>query len=228
VQLVSLVASSAKSKENLFKVSSAEVVRHELVKYFPTKEINMKRPIKFAAVAAAAALTVSGSLTVTAQAKVKKPVTKSTKGDAMVKADIVDTAIAAGSFKTLAAALGAAGLVDTLKGAGPFTVLAPTDAAFSVLPAGLVDKLLKPENKAALTKVLTYHVIAGKVKAADVIKLTSAKSLEGAEIAIKVAGGKVTVDGATVTKTDIIASNGLIHVIDKVLVPKDLELTTLK
>jgi uncharacterized surface protein with fasciclin (FAS1) repeats len=187
----------------------------------------MKRSRKIAAGAIAAALTLTGAVSGSAQAKTKS--TKMTKkATAMAKADIVDTAIAAGSFKTLAAALGAAGLVDTLKGAGPFTVLAPTDAAFAALPAGLVDKLLKPENKTALAKVLTYHVISGSVKAAAVVKLSSAKSVEGSEVSIKVTGGKVTVDAANVTKTDIIASNGIIHVIDKVLVPKDVDLTTLK
>jgi uncharacterized surface protein with fasciclin (FAS1) repeats len=134
--------------------------------------------------------------------------------------DIVDTAVAAGQFKTLAAALGAAGLVDTLKGAGPFTVFAPTDAAFAKLPAGTVEMLLKPENKAKLTAILTYHVVAGKVMAADVVKVTSAKTLQGGSVAVKVTGGKVTIDAANVVTTDIAASNGVIHVIDTVLMPK--------
>jgi uncharacterized surface protein with fasciclin (FAS1) repeats len=134
--------------------------------------------------------------------------------------DIVDTAAAAGSFKTLAAALTAAGLVDTLKGPGPFTVFAPTDEAFAKLPAGAVDNLLKPENKDQLIKVLTYHVVPGKVMAADVVKLNSAKTVQGESLAFKVSGGKVMVDGATVTKADIIASNGVIHVIDAVVLPK--------
>ncbi len=186
----------------------------------------MKRSTKFAAGVVAAALTFTGALSVTAEAKTKKK--KNSKTATTAKKDIVDTAVAAGSFKTLAAALGAAGLVDTLKGKGPFTVLAPTDAAFAALPAGLVDKLLKPENKAALTKILTYHVISGNVKAADVVKLTSAKTVEGSEVAIKVTGGKVTVDAANVTTTDVAASNGVIHIIDKVLVPKDVDVATLK
>jgi len=134
--------------------------------------------------------------------------------------DIVDTTVAAGSFKTLAAALKAAGLIDTLKSAGPFTVFAPTDDAFAKLPAGTVDNLLKPENKDQLIKVLTYHVVSGKVMAADVVKLTSAKTIEGEELTVKSADGKVMINNATVTKADIAASNGVIHVIDTVLLPK--------
>jgi len=134
--------------------------------------------------------------------------------------DIVDTAVAAGSFGTLAAALKAAGLVETLKGKGPFTVFAPTDAAFAKLPAGTVENLLKPENKAQLTKILTYHVVAGSVKAADVVKLNEAKTVQGQSVKIMVKDGKVSVDGATVTATDIAASNGVIHVIDTVMMPK--------
>lgn len=133
--------------------------------------------------------------------------------------DIVDTAVAAGEFKTLAAALTAAGLVDTLKGPGPFTVFAPTDAAFAKLPAGTLDSLLKPENKAKLTAILTYHVVAGKVMAADVVKLKEAKTVNGAMIAVKVDGGNVMINNAKVTTADIKASNGVIHVIDTVLLP---------
>jgi len=136
------------------------------------------------------------------------------------KKDIVDTAVAAGSFETLAAALTAAGLVDTLKGEGPFTVFAPTDEAFAKLPAGTVESLLKPENKEQLTAILTYHVVAGKVKAADVVKLSSATTVNGADVAIKVVDGTVSVNDATVTATDIGASNGVIHVIDSVLIPE--------
>jgi len=136
------------------------------------------------------------------------------------KADIFDTAVAAGSFKTLATALTAAGLVDTLKGAGPFTVFAPTDAAFAKLPAGTVEDLLKPENKAKLTAVLTYHLVPGKVTAAEVVKLDSAKTVQGQAVRIAVDGGKVKVDGATVTTADVMASNGVIHVIDSVILPK--------
>ena len=134
--------------------------------------------------------------------------------------DIVDTAVAAGQFKTLAAALSAAGLVETLKGAGPFTVFAPTDEAFAKLPKGTVENLLKPENKARLTAILTYHVVPGRVMAADVVKVTDAKSVQGGSIKVNAGGGKVMVDNATVVKTDIAASNGVIHVVDTVLMPK--------
>ena len=137
------------------------------------------------------------------------------------KKDIVDTAVAAGSFKTLAAALKAADLIDTLKGAGPFTVLAPTDDAFAKLPAGTVESLLKPENKAKLVKILTYHVIPAKAMAADVVKMTSAKTVQGSSVTIAVADGKVKVDAANVIKTDIETSNGVIHVIDTVIMPKE-------
>jgi uncharacterized surface protein with fasciclin (FAS1) repeats len=131
--------------------------------------------------------------------------------------DIVDTAVAAGNFTTLATALKAAGLVDTLKGEGPFTVFAPTDAAFKKLPAGTLDTLLA--DKQRLTAVLTYHVVPGKVMAADVIKLSDAKTVEGQKVKIDVVDGSVKVDEATVTQTDIVASNGVIHVIDTVILP---------
>lgn len=130
--------------------------------------------------------------------------------------DIVDTAVAAGNFNTLAAALKAAGLVDTLKGKGPFTVFAPTDAAFAKVPKADLDALLK--DKAKLTAVLTYHVVAGKVLAADV-KAGKVKTVQGSEITVTTSGG-VKVDGANVTETDIIADNGVIHVIDSVIIPK--------
>lgn len=139
---------------------------------------------------------------------------------AAAKKDIVDTAVAAGSFKTLATALQAAGLIETLKGKGPFTVFAPTDAAFAKLPAGTVENLLKPENKAKLASILTYHVVAGNVKAADVVKLKEAKTVNGQSVKISVDGGKVKVDGANVVTTDIAATNGTIHVIDAVILPK--------
>ena len=130
--------------------------------------------------------------------------------------DIVDTAVAAGNFTTLAKALTEAGLVDTLKGPGPFTVFAPTDEAFAKLPAGTLESLLK--DKATLIKVLTYHVVAGKVMAVDVMKLDSAKTLEGQDITIRHMGG-VQVNDANVVMTDIVASNGVIHVIDTVILP---------
>ena len=131
---------------------------------------------------------------------------------------IVGVAADAAQFKTLVAAVKAAGLVDTLNGTGPFTVFAPTDEAFAKLPAGTLDNLLKPENKEKLTAILTYHVLAGKVMAADV-KTSDAKTVNGKTVVIKVDGGKVTVGGANVVKTDITASNGVIHVIDTVLIP---------
>jgi transforming growth factor-beta-induced protein len=134
--------------------------------------------------------------------------------------DIVDTAVAAGSFKTLATALKAADLVATLKGKGPFTVFAPTDEAFAKLQKGTVEDLLKPENKAKLTAILTYHVVPGNVMAADVVKLSKAKTVQGSEVTIKVDDGKVMVENAKVTATDIKCGNGVIHVIDAVILPK--------
>jgi uncharacterized surface protein with fasciclin (FAS1) repeats len=154
-------------------------------------ELNMKR-ILIASV-------VAFGMTISAQAK-----------------DIVDTAVGAGSFKTLAAALGAAGLVDTLKGKGPFTVFAPTDEAFAKIPKADLDALLK--DKAKLTAVLTYHVVAGKVMAADV-KAGNVKTVQGSELTVSTSMG-VMVNNAKVTKTDIVADNGVIHVIDTVIMPK--------
>ncbi|MDX1426022.1 MAG: fasciclin domain-containing protein [Kiloniellales bacterium] len=133
--------------------------------------------------------------------------------------DIVDTAVAAGDFKTLAAALDAAGLVETLKGPGPFTVFAPTDAAFAKLPAGTVEELLKPENKDKLTAILTYHVVAGEVMAADVVELDEAETVNGEMLTVKTDGNTVMVNDAKVTAVDIPASNGVIHVIDTVVLP---------
>ena len=135
------------------------------------------------------------------------------------KKDIVDTAVSAGSFKTLVAAVKAAGLVDTLKGAGPFTVFAPTDEAFAKLPAGTVEELLKPENKDKLVAILTYHVVPAKAMAKDVAGLPTAKTVNGKELKLKADGGNVMVDKAKVTKADIECSNGVIHVIDTVLMP---------
>jgi uncharacterized surface protein with fasciclin (FAS1) repeats len=136
--------------------------------------------------------------------------------------NIVETAVAAGSFTTLAKALQAADLVGTLSGPGPFTVFAPTDEAFAKLPAGTLDTLLRPENRDKLKRVLTYHVVGGKVGASDVVKLTSAKALSGDTIAVSAQGGTVRVDGARVVKADVQASNGVIHVIDAVILPKGL------
>ena len=135
--------------------------------------------------------------------------------------DIVDTAVGAGDFSTLVAAVKAAGLVETLKGPGPFTVFAPTDAAFAKLPPGTVESLLKPENKDKLVAVLTYHVVPGKVMAADVVKLTEAPTVQGAKARVKVENGGVMIDGAKVVKTDIETSNGVIHVIDAVILPPE-------
>ena len=134
--------------------------------------------------------------------------------------DIVDTAIGAGDFQTLAAALQAAGLVETLKGEGPFTVFAPTDEAFSRLPAGTVENLLKPENIDQLTAILTYHVVPGAVSAEQVVGLTEAKTVNGQSVAIKVDGSTVMIDEARVVAADIMASNGIIHVIDSVILPE--------
>ena len=135
-----------------------------------------------------------------------------------MKKDIVDTAVAAGDFNTLVTAVKAAGLVETLKGEGPFTVFAPTDAAFAKVPTDTLNALLA--DKAALANVLTYHVVAGKVMAADVVKLTSAVTVQGQAVSIEVKDGKVYLDGAQVVTTDIKASNGVIHVIDAVILPK--------
>ncbi len=134
-------------------------------------------------------------------------------------ADIVDTAVGAGSFKTLVAAVTAAGLVDTLKGPGPFTVFAPTDEAFAALPAGTVEDLLKPENKDKLVAVLTYHVVAGKVMSTDLKDGMMAKTVQGGEVAIDLDNGAMVNDAKVVT-ADIAADNGVIHVIDKVIMPK--------
>jgi uncharacterized surface protein with fasciclin (FAS1) repeats len=136
------------------------------------------------------------------------------------KMDIIDTAVKAGSFKTLAAALKAARLVDTLKGKGPFTVFAPTDEAFEKLPAGTVETLLKPENKDKLVAILTYHVVAGNVKAAEVVKLKSAETVLGQTVAIDATDG-VKINNAKVVKADIDCGNGVIHVIDTVLLPRE-------
>ncbi|MBC8136239.1 MAG: fasciclin domain-containing protein [Fibrella sp.] len=134
-------------------------------------------------------------------------------------ADIVDVAVSNGSFGTLVAAVQAAGLVETLKGAGPFTVFAPTDAAFAALPAGTVDDLLKPENKEKLAAVLTYHVVSGKVMAADVVSMKSATTVNGQDVTIDASNG-VMINNATVVTPDVVADNGVIHVIDTVLLPK--------
>ena len=150
-----------------------------------------------------------------------KPKTEFTSTSSKSKpADIIDTAVAAGNFKTLAAALKAAGLVDTLKGKGPFTVFAPTDKAFSELPKGTVESLLKPENKDQLTKILTYHVVAGKVESTD-IEPGKVETVASEKVRLKLKDGQVFINKANVIKADIGAANGVIHVIDKVLIPKN-------
>lgn len=141
--------------------------------------------------------------------------------DVTVSKDIVDTAIAAGSFKTLTRALEAADLVERLKGNGPYTVFAPTDAAFARLPAGTLERLLKPENKMQLQRILTYHVVSGKVMSADVAKLQSATAVSGDTIAIAANSNGVMVDRAQVVQADIAATNGIIHVIDQVILPAE-------
>lgn len=138
--------------------------------------------------------------------------------------DIVDTAVEAGQFQTLAAALDAAGLVATLKEPGPFTVFAPTDEAFAQLPAGTLEDLLKPENRQQLVDILTYHVVPGRVMAADVVGVDEATTVNGKAIDIEVEGSSVMVNEANVTATDIAASNGVIHTIDRVLLPIDVDL----
>jgi uncharacterized surface protein with fasciclin (FAS1) repeats len=134
--------------------------------------------------------------------------------------DIVDTAVSTGMFNTLVAAVKAGGLVDTLKGPGPFTVFAPTDEAFAKLPAGTVENLLKPENKDMLVKILTYHVVPGNAMASDVVKQKNWKTVQGQELTVQAKDGKVRIDNSNVVKPNIATSNGTIHVIDTVLMPK--------
>lgn len=162
----------------------------------------VKRPAR--ALAFAAALMASSAMAVAAQAK-----------------DIVDTAVSAGQFKTLVAAVQAAGLVETLKGPGPFTVFAPTDAAFAKLPPGTLESLLRPENKQRLVSILTYHVVPGRVTANDIRgKALDAKTVQGQALKVDARGNAVKVDNATVVSADVMASNGVIHVIDTVVLPK--------
>lgn len=165
----------------------------------------MTRNIRRAVLTAVCLILIGGSVSLAAESN-------TTHG----KADVVDTAINAGSFNTLVAAVKAAGLVDTLKGEGPFTVFAPTDEAFAKLPAGTIDALLKDKKK--LTEVLTYHVVAGKVMAKDVMTISSAKTVNGAELKIDSSSG-VKINDAAVVKADVETSNGVIHVIDTVLIP---------
>jgi uncharacterized surface protein with fasciclin (FAS1) repeats len=175
--------------------------------------------IRFPILAAALAIVASSPLAFSAPADGSGPA-KETAAPAKARADIVDTAVGAGQFKTLATALKAAGLVDTLKGPGPFTVFAPTDAAFAKLPAGTVESLLKPENHDKLVAILTYHVVPGRVTAAQVARMDGARTVQGGEVSIQASGGAVTIDGARVISADVAATNGVIHVIDTVLMPE--------
>ena len=159
------------------------------------------------------------------EASTEETVTEETVAEAVAAGDIVAVASSTEGFSTLVAALSAAGLVETLQGAGPFTVFAPSDDAFAALPAGLLEKLLLPENVAVLTSILTYHVVAGKVMAADVMA-GDVPTVEGSNVALDTANG-VTVNGATVTTADVAASNGVIHVIDAVIVPPTVDLAKL-
>lgn len=169
-------------------------------------------------VASSLVLAVVSSGTATAAGKCRSAAVRTVAARKISSPDIVDTAVKAGSFKTLAAALNAAGLVETLKGKGPFTVFAPTDEAFAKLPPGTVEALLK--NKEKLAAILTYHVVSGKVKAADVVKLKEAKTVQGQTVAIDANEG-VKINDAKVVKADIECSNGVIHVIDTVLLPRE-------
>ncbi|MFA6045605.1 MAG: fasciclin domain-containing protein, partial [Phycisphaerales bacterium] len=176
--------------------------------------------VGLAALSGSAFAQCGGSHEAAAPAKAEHKVSMVAFVNQQADKDIVDTAVAAGSFKTLAAALQAAGLIDTLKGAGPFTVFAPTDEAFAKLPKGTVESLLKPENKAKLVSILTYHVVPGEVLAKDV-RTGAAVTVNGQRIDLVAKDGKVTVDGARVTAADVKASNGVIHVIDSVILPSD-------
>ena len=167
---------------------------------------------------AATALAVALPLTMAATAGHHEKDEMMAKSE-MAKMDIVGVAAGNEDFSTLVAAVKAAGLVETLQGEGPFTVFAPTNAAFAALPEGTVDMLLKPENKDKLVSILTYHVVPGAVYAKDVTSLSSAESVQGDSIDIMVSSGKVMVDSATVVATDIAATNGVIHVIDAVIMP---------
>jgi uncharacterized surface protein with fasciclin (FAS1) repeats len=185
------------------------------------------RSLVVALAAATLVLAACGSDSKTAATTVAPTTVAPTTAPAAAAGDIVAVAAGNADFSTLVAAVKAAGLVETLQGAGPFTVFAPTNAAFAKLPAGLVDKLLLPANKDTLVKILTYHVVAGKVMAADV-KAGDVKSVEGSPITIGIDGSTVTLNKTTkVTATDVAASNGVIHVIDSVIVPADVDVSKL-
>ncbi len=197
----------------------------ELQKLYEQRELRKMKKLFLGLVAVFALSTIgfgqTECSTKSAAKSADKHEVKFVKASSKKGGDIVDTAVGAGMFNTLVAAVKAAGLVETLKGDGPFTVFAPTDEAFAKLPAGTVENLLKPENKDLLVKILTYHVVSGKVMAADVVKLKSAKTVQGQLVKIKVKKGGVMLNKTTkVVKTDIATSNGVIHVIDSVLMPK--------
>lgn len=168
----------------------------------------------------AAALLLTALVAACGESTQKPAESSPTSGAMTATADIVDTASQAGQFKTLLAAVKAAGLESTLRGAGPFTVFAPTDDAFAKLPAGTVDSLLKPENKGKLEAILKHHVVAGKVPSTEAVKLTSAKDVAGKELKLDASSGSLKVGGASVVKADVAASNGVIHVVDAVILPE--------
>jgi uncharacterized surface protein with fasciclin (FAS1) repeats len=183
--------------------------------------ISFKLCLAFILAASLSAAPAFGQLGARRAAKRQTAVTANKEVIPGAKMDIVDTAMRSGSFKTLTAAITAAGLDQTLKGKGPFTVFAPTDEAFAKLPTGTMEMLLKPENKQKLAAILTYHVMPGNVKAVDVTKLHSAKTVNGEMLTIKAEGDDVMVNNANVTTTDIVCTNGTIHVIDTVLMPRE-------
>ena len=181
-----------------------------------------KKFLSLAAIAAFSVMTFTActsSQTKTTETPTVESV-KNVEAPPAAEKNVVDIAIGSPDHTTLVAAITAAGLVQTLKGAGPFTIFAPTNAAFAALPAGTVDGLLKPESKDALTKILTYHVVAGAVKAADLKDGQKVKTLQGEELTVSIKEGKVMINGATVTAADLTGSNGVVHVIDAVLMPK--------
>jgi transforming growth factor-beta-induced protein len=180
-----------------------------------------KMCIAFALIVAVLASPASAQLLRRREARRPVAVTAKKEVVGAAKMDIVDTAVKAGSFKTLATALEAAGLVETLKGKGPYTVFAPTDTAFAKLPSGTLESLLKPENKEHLVAILTYHVLPENTTAAEVMKMKSAKTVNGESVMFKTEGDSVYVDNAKMTKTDIACTNGEIHIVDTVLMPKE-------
>jgi uncharacterized surface protein with fasciclin (FAS1) repeats len=174
-----------------------------------------------AAIAVSSATLVACDTTKTVASSTTPAAVSEQPMNATASKDVVDIAIGSPDHTTLVSAVTAAGLVQTLKGAGPFTIFAPTNAAFAALPAGTVDGLVKPENKGALTNILTYHVVSGAVKAADLRDGQKVKTLQGEELAVSVRDGKVMINGANVSAADLVGSNGVVHVIDAVVMPKN-------